>query len=226
MKTTRDKLTILLITAITVTLLLPTLSIGASVPWSTEQYTATANGVIQNGPSLPLSATYLDCVVTDPSSGQEACAYSMSEITLTNMFVTAGRDWGGNATASFLGTFRADMPYFNFYYNLVDDQHNDSIFSMEIFDVTTSSTLSFSTLGSNAGSGNFLIDTPVDHDIRVNFSLNTNNNWYPEWPNETGASLNYSMSTNLVPEPISSILFITGGTLLAGRRFTKRKKTA
>lgn len=66
--------------------------------------------------------------------------------------------------------------------------------------------------GLSAGdSATFSIQIPVGHNIEVNFGIHHYN---------TDGSLTYNVA--VVPEPISSILFVTGGTLLAGRRLLKK----
>jgi len=49
---------------------------------------------------------------------------------------------------------------------------------------------------------------------------------FQDWWNRGSVRYNSSIPVTVVPEPVSSILFVTGGTLLAGRRYLKRRMKA
>jgi hypothetical protein len=216
-------------------------TMAASVPWSIESYRsyvyATSEGETEEhelfGPPLSISS-----YASAPT--YQSCGYAAtnSEVTYTDMSVwSQNYFWCGGygyatAEASFAGEYTATLPYFRLSYNFdyiygPNTPSEESTFWISVDDITQGSNLYAYSISTNGSSiqdiDTITIPTEIGNNIKVYFGIDTSNGGY----GEVSESLSYSMSTIssvVVPEPISSILFVTGGTLLVGRRYMKRKK--
>lgn len=221
---------LLLTTVVVVSVfMLSSMAFAEAISWTTQQYRAYADVAYPSeesyaidekfGPPLPLSAQAEIWSIRAFSN--------VSDSTISAGFidlVTAGLDYA-RATGSFSGTYNAVFPYFQFYYDYTLSQYIS--LSLNVTDSTTGASL-YDWSISGAIYPNVLQDTdtiyvatPVGHDISTALSVNAIKGITP--PATFSGNVSYGMAA-VVPEPISSILFVTGGALLAGRRFLRRKK--
>ena len=209
----------------------PLIAYADIVPWTSESYNAYVNiyeyndngnlifdtSIENYGPPLPVSASY------NYDSGSGSYGSASSFISNSNMYVQVaanennpGYFLGAYAEVYFEGSYTASSDFFQ----LSFDNDTDPLSSiLYVFDETDSSLLYNDNMHSN--SGILSIPTKKGNDIYVNYYLGINVGQVPS----NSASLDYNMAVTpaVVPEPISSILFVTGGGLLAGIRFIRRK---
>ncbi len=209
----------------------PVIADADSVSWTSEYYRAYANSADisideDTGPPFPVEAFSRCCTSGGHDSWAEAdittSAMHAAGSAITSLSYT---NLPTNAIAEFDGYYTADNPYFLFSYSystflIGSEPEINSVFSLEVIDMTTSSPLLSQIF--QDGSAVISIPTVVGHDINVHMVLDVNVDPYANYM-QLYSDVDYSMST-VVPEPISSILFVTGGTLLAGTAFLQKKE--
>ncbi|MBI4683616.1 MAG: hypothetical protein HY755_00265 [Nitrospirae bacterium] len=143
--------------------------------------------------------------------------YAESWIHNENSFevLSAG---ASTASASFSGNYTAILPILQLDYIMTDISGS---LGFRVDDITTGTSLFNTTFGSlshTTDTGIVQVNTLIGHEISVSTSGRGSGSF----------NVYYSSSTPVpvAPEPISSILFVTGGTLLAGRRYLRKKKKA
>ncbi len=225
MKKKNIKTILLASMAMTLLLILPVLANAAAVSWSTEQYTATAQSNIQSGTSLPIIASWT-------GSGPFWHNNASSNITSTSMTASA-TSWNPDylvwGIGEFSGTYTATAvnPLFQFTYSgtsTINDYYNYAW--LKVTDSTTSTVLyDNSSLTRDGNTYTIDVSTSAGHLIDVRFGTKSWADGYDAngFPTSETVSSTLNYSTAVAPEPISFILFVIGGTLMAGRRYLRRK---
>lgn len=196
------------------------------VPWTTETYTAYAkaqeccvypvNEETVSGPPLPISAY----VSYDDGYG----GFGEAGSTITSSTIDVGaigyRQSGIHSTSYgiFSGTYRAYDPLFLFSYDYAGTAYY--VLYIQVEDLTDASIIYSQSYGSS--SDVIYIPVAIDHDIGVSFGVHMPGGTETATGRSESASLTYSMA--VAPEPLSSILFITGGLAFAVRRRHYRRQ--
>lgn len=133
----------------------------------------------------------------------------------------------GIAMALYSGDFTAEVDTFDFWYSFSYDNGGSTLYGhLRVRDVDTATTLYEDWLffdksyDSEVSSFWDHIEVPVTIGNNIEVVLSAGADAFS--PEEGSLTLSYS--TAVIPEPISSILFVTGGAVLAGRRYWKRKR--
>jgi len=198
----------------------------SSVPWYYQRYTVVAAAAVDGGTEevvvsayppyslLPIGAVVDTAVASATCNISSSSMYAKVLVKDTNAHLG-----GGSAFNVFFGEYIANSEFFQFSYDLSTNVTPPFTW-LQVNDLTTSDNLYFESLNHNT-SDLITVPTLAGHVIEVRINNELFNSIY----SSQEATLNYNMSTApVVPEPISSILFVTGGTLLAGRRYLKRRK--
>jgi len=228
MKKVRSK-TLFAMIAVLAILYVPIIASAEAVPWFYESYETLAsiyevNGEgdtifeIYDGDSGPPLPAYTNLIYNSESGSYGEASSWISDSSMYARVeadeTTPGYSLYADASAEFRGRYTATADFFQFSYS---SNAVDPLLYLYVFDETAPTLLHNNYL---SGSGVITIPTTQWHDYYVISWLSLDAPNSPAYD----ISVDYNMAvTSAAPEPISSILFVTGGTLLAGRRFLRRK---
>lgn len=197
------KLSVLFVLLITI-IAFPAMSNASDVPWTSNYYYLDFWGgpdaTVLEGPLPVESSSYWHYGLVNDSS-MDLRIYS--------------KDTGVDAL--FAGQYNSDNSYLLFQYTLAGGYGNPLNYAK--FSVRQDQNYLYNDFLA-VGSNTISVPTSIGSDLVVSIELAG----FSGASSNSIKTLNYNMFTSAVaPEPISSILFVTGGTLLAGRRYLRRK---